>query len=38
MRYRIFGRTGLSVFALAPGTGDVGTGWGYGADHRRGPR
>ena len=32
MRYRIFGRTGLRVSALALGTGNFGTGWGYGAD------
>ncbi|WP_097136053.1 aldo/keto reductase [Rhizobium subbaraonis] len=32
MRYRIFGRTGLRVSQLALGTGNFGTGWGYGAD------
>lgn len=32
MRYRIFGRTGLRVASLALGTGNFGTGWGYGAD------
>ncbi|HEY0332724.1 MAG TPA: aldo/keto reductase [Stenotrophomonas sp.] len=31
MRYRIFGRTGLRVSALSLGTGNFGTGWGYGA-------
>jgi aryl-alcohol dehydrogenase-like predicted oxidoreductase len=30
MRYRIFGNTGLRVSALALGTGNFGTGWGYG--------
>lgn len=32
MRYRVFGRTGLRVSSLALGTGNFGTGWGYGAD------
>lgn len=31
MRYRIFGRTGLRVSELALGTGNFGTGWGYGS-------
>jgi len=31
MRYRIFGRTGLRVSSLALGTGNFGTGWGYGS-------
>ncbi len=31
MRYHIFGRTGLRVSALALGTGNFGTGWGYGS-------
>jgi aryl-alcohol dehydrogenase-like predicted oxidoreductase len=31
MRYRIFGRTGLRVSTLALGTGNFGTGWGYGS-------
>ena len=30
MRYRIFGNTGLRVSTLALGTGNFGTGWGYG--------
>ena len=34
MRYRIFGRTGLRVSQLALGTGNFGTGWGYGADRQ----
>ena len=33
MRYRIFGRTGLRVSTLALGTGNFGTGWGYGSSH-----
>jgi aryl-alcohol dehydrogenase-like predicted oxidoreductase len=32
MRYRVFGRTGLRVSTLALGTGNFGTGWGYGSD------
>jgi aryl-alcohol dehydrogenase-like predicted oxidoreductase len=32
MRYRIFGRTGLRVSSQALGTGNFGTGWGYGAE------
>lgn len=32
MRYKILGRTGLRVSALALGTGNFGTGWGYGAE------
>lgn len=31
MRYRVFGRTGLKVSALSLGTGNFGTGWGYGS-------
>ena len=31
MRYRIFGKTGLRVSRLALGTGNFGTGWGYGS-------
>ncbi|WP_371833358.1 aldo/keto reductase [Ferirhizobium litorale] len=31
MRYRIFGKTGLRVSSLALGTGNFGTGWGYGS-------
>jgi aryl-alcohol dehydrogenase-like predicted oxidoreductase len=31
MRYRVFGRTGLRVSQLALGTGNFGTGWGYGS-------
>ncbi len=31
MRYGIFGQTGLRVSALALGTGNFGTAWGYGA-------
>lgn len=38
MRYRIFGRTGLRVSALALGTGNFGTGWGYGADRGQAAR
>ncbi|MFV3128737.1 aldo/keto reductase [Niveispirillum sp. KHB5.9] len=38
MRYRIFGRTGLRVSALALGTGNFGTGWGYGADRDQAAR
>lgn len=32
MEYRSFGRTGLQLSPLALGTGNFGTGWGYGAD------
>lgn len=32
MQYVNFGRTGLSVSQIALGTGNFGTGWGYGAD------
>jgi aryl-alcohol dehydrogenase-like predicted oxidoreductase len=32
MDYVTFGRTGLQVSSLALGTGNFGTGWGYGAD------
>ncbi|KPX42446.1 aldo/keto reductase [Pseudomonas syringae pv. tagetis] len=32
MKYRTFGKTGLSVSQLALGTGNFGTGWGHGAD------
>ncbi|GJH01145.1 aldo/keto reductase [Paraburkholderia terrae] len=32
MRYRVFGRTGLKVSALALGAGMFGTGWGYGSE------
>lgn len=32
MKYRTFGKTGLNVSQLALGTGNFGTGWGYGAD------
>lgn len=31
MRYHIFGRTGLRVSPLALGTGNFGSGWGYGS-------
>ncbi len=31
LRYRLFGRTGLRVSSFALGTGNFGTGWGYGA-------
>lgn len=31
MRYRIFGNTGVRLSAVALGTGNFGTGWGYGA-------
>jgi aryl-alcohol dehydrogenase-like predicted oxidoreductase len=30
MRYKLFGRTGLRVSELVLGTGNFGTGWGYG--------
>jgi len=32
MEYKPFGRTGLRVSQVALGTGNFGTGWGYGAD------
>ena len=32
MDYATFGGTGLRVSQLALGTGNFGTGWGYGAD------
>ncbi|GFZ63781.1 oxidoreductase [Pseudomonas amygdali pv. eriobotryae] len=32
MKYRTFGKTWLNVSQLALGTGNFGTGWGYGAD------
>lgn len=32
MKYRTFGKTGLNVSQVALGTGNFGTGWGYGAD------
>jgi aryl-alcohol dehydrogenase-like predicted oxidoreductase len=32
MRYTVFGKTGLRVSQVALGTGNFGTGWGYGAD------
>lgn len=32
MKYLPFGRTGLRVSQVALGTGNFGTGWGYGAD------
>ena len=32
MKYTPFGRTGLQVSQIALGTGNFGTGWGYGAD------
>ncbi|MCX5581725.1 aldo/keto reductase [Kaistia terrae] len=32
MDYKTFGRTGLQLSTLALGTGNFGTGWGYGAD------
>ncbi|SDW63904.1 Predicted oxidoreductase [Pseudomonas syringae] len=32
MNYQLFGKTGLSVSRVALGTGNFGTGWGYGAD------
>jgi aryl-alcohol dehydrogenase-like predicted oxidoreductase len=32
MHYRILGRTGLRVSAMALGTGSFGTAWGYGAE------
>jgi aryl-alcohol dehydrogenase-like predicted oxidoreductase len=32
MEYTTFGRTGLQVSRLVLGTGNFGTGWGYGAD------
>ena len=32
MKYKAFGKTGLCVSQVALGTGNFGTGWGYGAD------
>lgn len=32
MKYRSFGKTGMQVSEVALGTGNFGTGWGYGAD------
>lgn len=32
MKYALFGKTGLRVSQIALGTGNFGTGWGYGAD------
>lgn len=32
MKYIPFGKTGLRVSQVALGTGNFGTGWGYGAD------
>lgn len=32
MKYASFGKTGLSVSQVVLGTGNFGTGWGYGAD------
>nr|WP_315393163.1 aldo/keto reductase [uncultured Duganella sp.] len=32
MKYNVFGSTGLQVSQVALGTGNFGTGWGYGAD------
>lgn len=32
MKYTVFGNTGLRVSQVALGTGNFGTGWGYGAD------
>lgn len=32
MRYRLLGRTGLRVSSLALGTGNFGSGWGYGTE------
>ncbi|WP_417070564.1 aldo/keto reductase [Niveibacterium terrae] len=32
MKYTVFGKTGLRVSQVALGTGNFGTGWGYGAD------
>ncbi|SNS01188.1 Predicted oxidoreductase [Methylobacillus rhizosphaerae] len=32
MKYTIFGKTGLQVSQVALGTGNFGTGWGYGAN------
>ncbi|KPY73459.1 Oxidoreductase, aldo/keto reductase family, partial [Pseudomonas syringae pv. spinaceae] len=32
MKYKTFGKTGLSVSQIALGKGNFGTGWGYGAD------
>jgi aryl-alcohol dehydrogenase-like predicted oxidoreductase len=38
MRYRIFGRTGLRISALALGTGNFGTRWGYGSTREEAER
>jgi aryl-alcohol dehydrogenase-like predicted oxidoreductase len=38
MRYRVFGQTGLRVSALALGTGNFGTGWGYGSSREEAER
>lgn len=38
MRYRIFGQTGLRVSSIALGTGNFGTGWGYGSDKEEAAR
>lgn len=32
MKYTVFGKTGLKVSQVALGTGNFGTGWGYGAE------
>ena len=32
MRYKLFGQTGLRVSELVLGTGNFGTGWGYGTE------
>ncbi|WP_175781745.1 aldo/keto reductase [Burkholderia anthina] len=32
MKYTVFGKTGVRVSQVALGTGNFGTGWGYGAD------
>ncbi len=31
MNYQLFGQTGLNVSQIALGTGNFGTGWGYGS-------
>ena len=31
MKYQLFGHTGVQVSQLALGTGNFGTGWGYGS-------
>ncbi|MEJ5035735.1 aldo/keto reductase [Acinetobacter johnsonii] len=33
MNYQLFGQTGLNVSQIALGTGNFGTGWGYGSSH-----